>query len=175
MTEKRLTIKHLDSRIRALSKKLTNEICDINVRQDDLRKRLDGLEYREGDGAQAERVNILRSRIKQMEEGLGGTMWRTQQGHARWLAILTTPHLENIQKGGFARGPTATLVAEELGRRATDRDFRSGQRESMFPARSCRRAGLEEKMVVLGVRVRGSRISLCRRIGLAFRALVAKV
>lgn len=122
MTQKRLTLKTLEARI------------------DTLVERIDGLDFGIASNIETDllgKIEDLREdlkfRLALVEDGLGGAQWKTQEGHARWIAILTTQHLESIQAGGFSKGAIYVHIADELARRKIDREYRQGKRTLSGP------------------------------------------
>lgn len=77
-------------------------------------------------GAHGEDIARLRDLYDKLTLGLGGSTWTTMNGHTRWIALLTTPHLENLLRG-WAKGSTRANIEEELERRRIDRFFRQGK------------------------------------------------
>lgn len=97
----------------------------------------------------------LERRINKLTEAIGGAIWRTQEGHARGIAFLSTEHLKNVvaHLDGRFEGPAnpAYLAAqEELLRRSIDERYRKAEtpapKESIVihnsPARQAR-AGID--------------------------------
>jgi len=82
--------------------------------------------------------------------GLGGTMWRTQEGHSRWIAVLTTQHLESILRGGFGTPKSRDDIRVELKRRQIDREYREGERKPETQDEMARKALDEHACDVLG-------------------------
>lgn len=78
--------------------------------------------------------SFTKSRYDDVMEGLGGAIWRTQAGHARFLAVLSTQHLENIIKWPSSSSDMKAKCRAELNRRAIDRSFREQERST--PGRS---------------------------------------
>jgi hypothetical protein len=71
-------------------------------------------------------VKITRERLNMVFEGLGGTIWRSQVGHARFLAILSDGHLRNIiEHLNDPSERTSMLCTEELERREIDAGYRA--------------------------------------------------
>lgn len=70
------------------------------------------------------RVESLHRKVDAVIEAIGGAIWRTQQGHARGLALLSTEHLENLLAWPSTSEPVREKVASELERRLIDTKFR---------------------------------------------------
>jgi hypothetical protein len=78
------------------------------------------------------RLEALEEKMRQTQEGLGGAVWRTQQGHARFIALLSTQHLKNILAWPRVSDRIKNLVEAELGRREVDAQFRKEECSNTF-------------------------------------------
>jgi len=88
-----------------------------------LQSQVRGLEARVS--AQAGAHEHVGRRFDAIYEGLGGQIWRTQAGHARFLAILSSEHLENIKLWPGSNAKVIHLCNQELERRRIDLQFRA--------------------------------------------------
>lgn len=75
-------------------------------------------------GNDRDNLDYLKKRVDAIYEGLGGLIWRTQAGHTRFLAILSSEHLENIKLWPSATPQAIHLCNKELERRRIDAEFR---------------------------------------------------
>lgn len=90
---------------------------ELSTQMDDLQSELKGIRQKSIDN------------MHKVTEGLGGVTWGTQEGHVRWIGLLTTPHLENVIKGGFGGSRARRKIEAELKRRRIDREYREGARK----------------------------------------------
>jgi len=66
--------------------------------------------------------------FERITEGMGGVVWRTKAGHARFIALLSTEHLHNIMLWPNATERVKLLCAAELKRRTLDDQWRRKER-----------------------------------------------
>lgn len=63
-------------------------------------------------------------KVQTIYEGMGGAIWRTQAGHARFVALLSTPHLENVIAWERSSEFIKERCTDEIKRRNIDLSFR---------------------------------------------------
>jgi len=81
----------------------------------------------------AKRVEHVESEVARIIEGLGGVLWKDVRGRKRWIATLSTGHLQSIMDGGFAkREDTRHMIQSELERRRIDADYRRATKEAQL-------------------------------------------
>lgn len=83
-----------------------------------------------------ERFDRLEQQIEEIVEGLGGGIWRSQAGYARFYGLLSTPHLKNILAWPRASDKARELVSKELARREIDQDMRRKEFEANVAAKA---------------------------------------
>ena len=101
--EKRLET--LEARVRELQSEL---YITTDARLDEAEKNVKGLQVHLAD----------------VKEGLGGAIWRTQQGHARFIALLSMSHLRNLAAWDRTPDDIRAKVKLEIQRREIDVAFR---------------------------------------------------
>jgi len=101
--EKRLET--LEARVRELQSEL---YITTDARLDEAEKNVKGLQVHLAD----------------VKEGLGGAIWRTQQGHARFIALLSMSHLRNLAAWDRTPDNIRAKVKLEIQRREIDVAFR---------------------------------------------------
>lgn len=125
---KRITLKSLGASIEgALS-----EIRDMKIELEDLRTvaRVASNAITDHAGRMAQ----IEHSLSQTREALGGHMWKTAQGHVRWIVDLSTEHLQNILRSQKQiSGDLHVAINAELHRREIDQEYREGKRGPILP------------------------------------------